>query len=57
MIDYTPKFTPLSDPPQLDHHDLEPELILERRLFKKGNAAITQVLVKWTELPTKMATW
>jgi hypothetical protein len=55
--DYTPKFTPLCDPPQLDLHDLEPELILDRRLSKKGNAAITQVLVKWTRLPTEMATW
>jgi hypothetical protein len=57
VADYTPKFTPLSDPPQLDLHDLELELVLERRLSKKGNTAITQVLTKWTGLPTEMATW
>jgi hypothetical protein len=55
--DYTPMFTPLSEPPQLDLHDLEPELILERRLSKRGNAAVTHVLVKWSGLPAEMATW
>jgi hypothetical protein len=29
--DYTPTFTPLSEPIQLDLHYLEPELILDRR--------------------------
>jgi hypothetical protein len=30
---------------------------LECRLSKKGNTAITQVLVKWSSLPQEMATW
>jgi hypothetical protein len=50
-------FTDLLDPPQLDLADLQPELILDRRLSKKGNAAITQVLVRWSSLPANLATW
>jgi hypothetical protein len=57
IADYTTKFTPLFEPPHLDLHDLEPELILERRLSKKGNTTITQVLIKWIGLPAEMATW
>lgn len=34
-----------------------PEQLLDRRLVKKGNNAIPQVLVKWTGLPTTSATW
>jgi hypothetical protein len=55
--DYTLAFKPLLHPLPLDMYDLESELILERRLAKKGNAAITQVLVKWTQLPAQMGTW
>jgi hypothetical protein len=54
---YTPVFNTLPVVPHLDVAELEPEVILERRLVKKGNAAITQVLVKWSQLPTEMATW
>jgi hypothetical protein len=36
-----PVFQSLSVPPQLDLQELEPELILDRRLSKRGNAAIT----------------
>jgi hypothetical protein len=50
-------FTDLLDPPQLDLADLQPELILDRRLSKKGNASITQVLVRWSSLPANLATW
>jgi hypothetical protein len=35
----------------------EPEKILERRMVKKGNAAILQVLVKWRNIPEDSATW
>jgi len=31
--------------------------VLARRLVKKGNRAIPQVLVKWTNLPDTSATW
>jgi hypothetical protein len=54
---YTPVFQTLPTPPQLDLHDLEPEAVLERRLSKKGNAVVVQVLVKWSSLPAEMATW
>jgi hypothetical protein len=56
-VDYSPAFQPLPHPPQLDLLDLEPEMILERRMPKRGNSAITQVLVKWSSLPKEMATW
>jgi hypothetical protein len=52
-----PVFQSLSVPPQLDLQELEPELILDRRLSKRGNAAITQVLIMWSLLPAKMVTW
>jgi hypothetical protein len=43
--------------PSLDIVDTSPERILDRRMVKKGNAAIVQVLVKWTHLPEDSATW
>jgi hypothetical protein len=51
---YSHVFTKLPDPPQLDLADLQPELILDRRLSKKGNTVVTQVL---SSLPADMATW
>ena len=36
---------------------LAPEAVLDRRLVKKGNRAIPQVLIKWTHLPSTSATW
>jgi hypothetical protein len=30
---------------------LQPDVILERKLVKKGNIAVPQVLVKWQGLP------
>jgi len=41
----------------LDGSDVVPEAILDRRLVKKGNNAILQVLIKWTKLPSTSATW
>jgi hypothetical protein len=55
--DYTPVFVEMLTPPQLDLCELEPELILDRRVTKKGNSSITQILVKWNSLPEAMATW
>jgi hypothetical protein len=54
---YAPVFSDLPKPPQLDLAELEYEAILQRRLSKKGNAAVTQLLVKWTTLPEAMAIW
>jgi hypothetical protein len=34
-----------------------PERVLDRRLVKKGNVAIPQVLIKWTDIPQAPATW
>lgn len=55
--DHTPVFSSLPAIPTLDCAQLEPEKILDRRLTKKGNTAITQVLIKWHKLPEDMATW
>jgi hypothetical protein len=54
--DYTPVFSDLSQCPTLDCVDTAPEAILDRRMMKKGNQAIVQVLIKW-KLPEEMATW
>ena len=43
--------------PHLDTLEVIPELILDRRLVKKGDSAITQVHIKWSGLPVTMATW
>jgi hypothetical protein len=55
--DYTPVFAEFPKLPSLDIIDTSPERILDRRMVKKGNAAIVQVLVKWTHLPEDSATW
>jgi hypothetical protein len=41
----------------LDVAKLLPKHILDHHLVKKGNVAITQVLVKWTQLPDSSRTW
>ena len=55
--DHTPVFTNLPKPLELDTAELFPEAVLDRRLVKKGNAAYLQVLIRWSSLPEKMATW
>jgi hypothetical protein len=55
--DYTPVFTDLPTVPQLDCIDTEHEAILNRRMMKKGNQAIVQVLIKWMNLPKETAMW
>jgi hypothetical protein len=55
--DYSPVYAELPKIPALDTFPTEPESILDRRLVKKGNSAIVQVLIKWTTLPDDMATW
>jgi hypothetical protein len=54
---YTPVFSELPTAIDLSAHDLAPELLLDRRLVKKGSRAIPQVLVKWTGVPDTSATW
>lgn len=54
---HIPVFAELPTTVQLDISALEPSEILDRRLVKKGNAALTQVLIRWGELPAECATW
>lgn len=55
--DYSPVYTDLPLLSDLSATELTPETVLARRLVKKGNRAIPQVLVKWTNLPDTSATW
>jgi hypothetical protein len=55
--DYTPVHHQLPDLPQLDISEVVPEQIVDRRLVKRGNEAMTQILVKWSRLPVSSATW
>jgi hypothetical protein len=42
---------------ELDQKDVAPTEILERRMVKKGNHSIPQVLIRWTNLPEDATTW
>jgi hypothetical protein len=55
--DYSPVHPTLPDIPALDVLEVLPEKILDRRLVKKGNVAITQILVQWSSLPESSSTW
>jgi hypothetical protein len=54
---YTPVFDTLPQPMDLDRGPLAPVEILDRRMVKKGNAAVVQVLLRWSGLPSSCATW
>lgn len=54
---YTPVFAELPTITDLSTAELLPEQVLDRRLVKKGNRAIPQVLIKWSKLPVHAATW
>jgi hypothetical protein len=43
--------------PHLDIAEVALLKIVDRRLVKKGNEAITQILVQWTGLSESAATW
>jgi len=55
--DYTPVYSKLPSQVDLQAVDVEPESVLDHRLVKKGNAAIPQVLIKWSHIPDTSATW
>ena len=55
--DHTPVFSELPHQVQLDAEEVQPEDILDRRLVKKGNRVVPQVLIKWTNVPAASATW
>lgn len=54
---YSPVFSELPTVVDLSQGGIEPEQILDRRMVRKGNRAIVQVLVKWTGVPEEAATW
>jgi hypothetical protein len=54
--DHSPVFAKLPKAPSLDVAEVARESILDRRLVKRGNEAITQVLIQWSELPSSSAT-
>jgi hypothetical protein len=55
--DHFPVFAKLPKPPSLDIAEVSPESILDHRLVKRANEAITQVLIQWSGLPRSSATW
>ena len=55
--DHTPVFSDVLKLVDLLASSTEPECILDRRLVKKGNTAIPQVLIKWSHFPAEAATW
>jgi hypothetical protein len=55
--DYTPVFSTLPVLTDLQASNALPAEIQDRRLVRKGNNAIPQVLVTWTGLPVTSATW
>ena len=54
---YTPIFSELPKVPDLTTTPLKPIAIQERRMVKKGNAAIPQIKVQWHGVPAEHATW
>jgi hypothetical protein len=57
LADYSPIYSELPMMTDIEAAAATPEQILDRRLVKKGNTAIPQVLVKWSNLPEASATW
>jgi hypothetical protein len=55
--DFSHVFLELPKCPALDTVETQPETILDRRLTKKGNTAVHQMLIKWTGLSADQATW
>ena len=55
--DHTPVYSSLPTLTDIAATDAVPEQILDRRLVKKGNNAIPQVLLTWTGLPKHSTTW
>ena len=54
---FSPVFLELLVTTDIEAAAAVPEVIIERRLVKKGATAVPQVLVKWSGLPGTSATW
>ena len=54
---YTPVFSDLPAGVDLSSREFFPQEILERRMVKKGNAAVPQVKIRWSALSEDCATW
>lgn len=54
---YIPAFDKVSKIPDLVQGEVIPLEIVDKRLVKKGNVAVTQILVKWSGVPADCATW
>ena len=54
---YTPVFSELPAGVDLSSGEFFPQEILERRMVKKGNAAVPQIKVRWSSLSEDCATW
>jgi hypothetical protein len=52
-----PVFADIPPPSSSEEVSPVPESILDRRLVRKGAAAVTQVLIKWQGVPTEMSSW
>jgi hypothetical protein len=52
-----PVFADIPPPASSEEVSPVPESILDRRLVRKGAAAVTQVLIKWQGVPTEMSSW
>lgn len=54
---YSPVFSELPKIPDLTTAQLAPTAILERRMVKKGAAAMVQLRIQWSNLPADATTW
>ena len=54
---YSPVFSELPCPPDLTTMDAQPAAILKRRLKKKCDLPVVQLLVQWENQPTEATTW
>ena len=52
-----PVFSTLPRDEDLSKQGVVPLEILDRRLVKKGNKAVSQVLIRWSNIPQESATW
>jgi hypothetical protein len=54
---YTPVFTTLPPLVDLSRTDIVLEEILDRRLVRKGNQVVPQILIRWSGVPVESTTW